>query len=186
MTKLKFTLVTWSAKIQPNWRNCEKQSKLNKNCQRNHVSCRFFKFYSIWAESEHSNSNMMMNSYARTLNEIQIFVQKLYSKALSCKAFCSRKKTVYLKNPILVKLQKAFAKSTYNLLNFYDMRIFDENSQKILVSARLRLKNCIQAFLDFRGFNFRGFQFTAVYNSILFSSSSSSPNKSLQKTRKSL
>ena len=29
----------------------------------------------------------------------------------------------------------------------------------------------MQAFLDFRGFNFCGFQFTAVYNSILFSSS---------------
>ena len=28
----------------------------------------------------------------------------------------------------------------------------------------------IQAFLDFCGFNFRGFRFTAVYNSILFSS----------------
>ena len=140
----------------------------------------------IGSKGTTTSLSMMMNSYARTLNEIQIFVQKLYSKALSCKAFCSRKKTVYLKNPILVKLQKAFAKSTYNLLNFYDMRIFTENSQKILVSARLRLKNCIQAFLDFHGFNFRGFQFTAVYNSILFSSSSSSPNKSLQKTRKSL
>ena len=28
----------------------------------------------------------------------------------------------------------------------------------------------LQAFLDFRGFNFRDFQFTTVYNSILFSS----------------
>ena len=30
--------------------------------------------------------------------------------------------------------------------------------------------NSIQAFLNFRGFNIRNFQFTAVYNSILFSS----------------
>ena len=28
----------------------------------------------------------------------------------------------------------------------------------------------LQAFLDFRGFDFRDFQFTLVYNSILFSS----------------
>ena len=27
----------------------------------------------------------------------------------------------------------------------------------------------LQAFLDFRGFDFRDFQFTAVYNTILFS-----------------
>ena len=32
------------------------------------------------------------------------------------------------------------------------------------------IQNCVQAFLDFRGFNFHNFRFNAVYNSILFSS----------------
>ena len=30
--------------------------------------------------------------------------------------------------------------------------------------------SCVQAFLDFRGFDFRNFRFNEVYNSILFSS----------------
>ena len=34
---------------------------------------------------------------------------------------------------------------------------------------RIGLKN-VQAFIDFRGFDFRNFQFNAVYDSILFSS----------------
>ena len=38
-------------RFSPNWRNCEIPSKLNKKCQRNPVFWRYFKFYSIWAES---------------------------------------------------------------------------------------------------------------------------------------
>ena len=38
-------------RFSQNWRNCEKPSKLNKNCQRNPVFKSFFEFYSIWAES---------------------------------------------------------------------------------------------------------------------------------------
>jgi hypothetical protein len=38
-------------RFSQNWRNSKKPSKLNKNCQRNPVSWRFFQFHSIWAES---------------------------------------------------------------------------------------------------------------------------------------
>ena len=38
-------------RFSQNWRNCEKPSELNNNYQRNPVFWRFFKFYSIWAES---------------------------------------------------------------------------------------------------------------------------------------
>ena len=37
-------------------------------------------------------------------------------------------------------------------------------------SDNSQLLRRVQAFLDFRGFDFRDFQFNAVYNSILFSS----------------
>ena len=37
-------------------------------------------------------------------------------------------------------------------------------------SGELGFNFTIQAFLDFRGFHFRDFRFTTVYNSILFSS----------------
>ena len=45
-------------------------------------------------------------------------------------------------------------------------------NQGQILSAELMDKNSwiVQAFLDFRGFDFRDFQFNAVYNSILFSS----------------
>ena len=45
------------------------------------------------------------------------------------------------------------------------------NDQKTYAMAKpAHLQHNIQAFLDFHGFNFRDFQFNAVYNSILFSS----------------
>ena len=41
--------------------------------------------------------------------------------------------------------------------------LFGQSDQK-------QKKSAVQAFLNFRGFNFRDFRFTAVYNFILFSS----------------
>ena len=42
----KWSPLWWAGALRfsQNWRNCEKQSKLNKNCQRNPVFWRFFKF----------------------------------------------------------------------------------------------------------------------------------------------
>ena len=37
-------------------------------------------------------------------------------------------------------------------------------------STTILYASALQAFLDFRGFDFRDFQFKTVYNSILFSS----------------
>ena len=43
--------------------------------------------------------------------------------------------------------------------------------QDIIMKVKtIKLPMILQAFLDFPGFNFRDFRFTAVYNSILFSS----------------
>ena len=39
-----------------------------------------------------------------------------------------------------------------------------------MIKVRNLLETMVQAFLDFRGFDFRNFRFTTVYNSILFSS----------------
>ena len=43
-------------------------------------------------------------------------------------------------------------------------------SNQVGVIFSLRTKFMVQAFLDFRDFDFRNFRFSAVYNSILFSS----------------
>ena len=40
----------------------------------------------------------------------------------------------------------------------------------VFSGLKIKTKNTIQAFLDFRDFDFRNFQFNPVYNSILFSS----------------
>ena len=79
--------------------------------------------------------SMMMNSYARTLNKIAKYCPKTIKQRLELRGFLFKKKTVYLKNPRLVKIQKACATSTYNLLNFRNTQIFTENPQKISVSS---------------------------------------------------
>ena len=48
------------------------------------------------------------------------------------------------------------------------MFVFSLSIEKNLAMVLTNL--AVQAFLDFRGFDFRDFRFTAVYNSILFSS----------------
>ena len=57
-------------------------------------------------------------------------------------------------------------------VNESDFRPFFVCQSKDPCTVATRLKSisviCIQAFLDFCGFDFRGFRFTAVYNSILF------------------
>ena len=54
-------------------------------------------------------------------------------------------------------------------LKFKDCFSIDASAD-IHIAIHIAIHRYVQAFLDFRGFNFRDFQFKAVYNSILFSS----------------
>jgi hypothetical protein len=50
------------------------------------------------------------------------------------------------------------------------MGVYSLNIQLILfIIFEVQRQICVQAFLDFRAFDFRNFRFTTVYNSILFS-----------------
>ena len=46
-TKLMCTLVSWRLRFCKNWRNCEKPSKLNKNCEKNLVLHEFSSIFII-------------------------------------------------------------------------------------------------------------------------------------------
>ena len=89
--------------------------------------------------------------------------QTMYPQICSCVPEVASKFVLNQQPLLLIKIWLFFKLETIMTSN--------DNRWKSKITSLFNLSWHIQAFLDFRGFNFRNF-FNAVYNSILFSSPS--------------